>query len=131
MQPGANTNAELAASRARIVAASDQARRRIERDLHDGIQQVLVGTTLQAALAVRSAKDPEQRTAAAAELATGVDEARHALVEAATGRPPSLIAERGLNGALGALVLTAGVPVHLDVACETAGFEKADLVVGE
>jgi signal transduction histidine kinase len=91
-----------------VVEAEDVARRRLEHDLHDGVQQVLVGTTLQAALAERSGNGQ-------GELRVAIEEARSVLVDAATGRPPALLAERGLHGALGALAVTAGVPVQIDV----------------
>ena len=68
-------------------------------------QQALVGVTLQVALAARN-----NGTATEA-IADAIDEARTELLRIATGRPPALLAERGLEGALGALVLTAGIPV--------------------
>jgi signal transduction histidine kinase len=103
---------ELSRLAREVVSAEDAARRRLEHDLHDGAQQVLVGTTLQAALAERSG-DGER------ELRTAIAEARGVLADAATGRPPALLAERGLHGALGALAVTAGVPVQVDVdACD-------------
>jgi signal transduction histidine kinase len=99
-----------------VLDAEDSARRRLERDLHDGAQQALVGVTLQAALAARS---HEPDADGAAELADAIDGARDTLLRIAAGRPPALLAERGLDGAIGALVLTAGVPVTVSAdACD-------------
>jgi signal transduction histidine kinase len=105
-----------------VLDAEDAARRRLERDLHDGAQQALVGLTLNAALAARhnGHSNGEQRAATARELAAAVEDTRRILFETATGRPPALLMERGLNGALGALVLTAGVPVTVRIDnCDT------------
>ena len=99
--------AELGALARAVLDAEDDARRSLERDLHDGAQQALVGVTLQVALAARN-----NGTATEA-IADAIDEARAELLRIATGRPPALLAERGLEGALGALVLTAGLPVRV------------------
>jgi signal transduction histidine kinase len=96
-----------------VIAAEDAARRHLERDLHDGAQQALVGVTLQAALAAR--RDADADPAAVAQLATAVDEVIATLHSIASGRPPALLVERGLGGALGALASTAGVPVTVDL----------------
>jgi signal transduction histidine kinase len=95
-----------------VVDAEDAARRRLERDLHDGAQQTLVGLTLQAAIAARGRPDgTEDAGTIARALADAVDVARTELLTTATGLPPSLLVERGLSGALGALGFTAGLPV--------------------
>ena len=97
-----------------VLDAEDHARHRLERDLHDGAQQALVGLSLQAALAARgNGHSSADGTAAASELAAAIDGARTELIGIASGRPPALLAERGLDGALGALVLTAGLPVRV------------------
>jgi signal transduction histidine kinase len=96
-----------------VLDAEDRARRRLERDLHDGAQQALVGVTLQAALAARANGGGASGSGDAHELAESVDSARDELLGIASGRPPALLAERGLDGALGALVLTAGLPVRV------------------
>ena len=114
----ANTDsrAELMASRARIVAAADETRRRIERDLHDGIQQQLVSLMLD--LRVVQAAVPsglaelEGGLARIAERAAGViDEAR----EISHGIHPAILSERGLTPALRALARRSAVPVELDL----------------
>jgi PAS domain S-box-containing protein len=105
--------AELEASRARIIEAADAARRRIERDLHDGAQQRLVV----AALLLRTAEhaaDPASQTAktlraARAELDAGLADLR----ALARGIHPALLTERGLGPALQSLVDHCAVPVEL------------------
>jgi signal transduction histidine kinase len=111
----AQSRAELMASRARIVAASDQARRRIERDLHDGAQQRLVAL----ALKLRSAADEssehgEIRTEiadVAAELMGVTDELR----EISRGIHPAILSDAGLRPALRALGRRSAVPLEMDV----------------
>src|SRR6478609_2581558 len=96
--------AELTASRARIVAAADHARRRIERDLHDGAQQRLVSLALRLR-AVQAAVPPDSDKLAG-QLDSLVDEATNTLDELrelARGIHPAVLAERGLAAALDAL----------------------------
>jgi signal transduction histidine kinase len=105
---------ELRASRVRIVGAADDARRRLERDLHDGAQQRLVGLALSLRLARdRIGTDPEQAAAlldeASAELALATDELR----ELARGIHPAILTDRGLGAALSALAKRAPVDVEL------------------
>jgi signal transduction histidine kinase len=111
--------AELTTSRARIVAAADQARRRIERDLHDGAQQRLVSLALRLR-AVRAGAPPDSGELAG-ELDSLVSEATSALDELrelARGIHPVVLVEGGLHAALEALALRSAVPVELDVAVE-------------
>ena len=111
----AQSRAELITSRARIVAASDEIRRRIERDLHDGAQQRLV--TL--ALRLRSAAEPSSGQAelgteiagVAAELMGVIDDLR----EISRGIHPAILSKAGLRPALRALGRRSAVPVELDV----------------
>ncbi len=108
--------AELTRSRARIVAAADQARRRIERDLHDGAQQRLVSLALQ--LRAAQAAVPPQLGELDAQLDRAVAEARGALDELreiARGIHPAILAEGGLGPALKTLVRRSPIPVDLDV----------------
>jgi PAS domain S-box-containing protein len=110
----AEYRAELAASRRRIVAASDNARRRIERDLHDGIQQRLVSLGLGLRLAESSVPtelEETRRTIAgvARELSLSLDELR----EVSRGIHPAILAEGGLARALRTLALRSAVPVEL------------------
>ena len=115
----AESQAALTASRARIVAAADAARRRIERDLHDGAQHHLVSLIRQ----LRAAKQevPPQSAgltgrldSAAAGLVGVLDELR----EIARGLHPAVLADGGLRPALKALARRSAVPVRLDVQVE-------------
>jgi signal transduction histidine kinase len=116
----ADSKSELAASRRRIVAASDEARRRIERDLHDGTQQRLVSL----ALAVRTAEAhlPADRSDLRSELsriATGLTDAVTELQEISRGIHPAVLSHGGLGPALRTLARRSTIPVELDVATPT------------
>ena len=108
--------AELHASRTRIVNAADSARRRIQRDLHDGAQQRLV--TL--ALRLRGARvaiddDP---AAAGRQLDEALDELGHAITDLrnlARGIHPAVLSDRGLAAALHSLAARAPLPVEVEV----------------
>ncbi len=108
--------AELTASRARIAAAADQARRQIERDLHDGAQQQLVALALRLRMA-QTAVPPElgELRAELGRVATGLTDALDELREYARGIHPAILAERGLAAALKTLARRSPVPVRLDV----------------
>jgi PAS domain S-box-containing protein len=115
----ADSRSELAASRRRIVAASDEARRRIERDLHDGAQQRLVSLALQ--LRAAQAAVPAELDELAAELdrvAAGLNGALEELLEFARGIHPAILAEGGLGPALRTLARRSAVPVELDMRTE-------------
>ena len=119
----AESRAELMASRARIVAAADETRRRIERDLHDGTQQQLVSLmldirTVEADVrAVHATVPPalaelEGSLARIAERAESVfDHVR----EISQGIHPAILSEQGLTPALRALARRSAVPVELDL----------------
>jgi GAF domain-containing protein len=113
----AEARAALTASRARIVAPADTARRRIERDLHDGAQQRLVSLALHLRSTVRAAVSrgadelTGQLDGVAAELVSVVDELR----EIARGLHPTVLAEGGLSSALRGLARRSAVPVRLDL----------------
>jgi len=112
----ADARAALAASRARIVTAADEARRRIERDLHDGAQQRLVTATMRLR-EVRAGVPPDDGELArgldgvAVELDAALDELR----EIARGIHPAVLARGGLGAALVALARRCPVPVDLHV----------------
>jgi signal transduction histidine kinase len=107
---------ELAASRTRIVAAADQARRRIERDLHDGTQQRLVSLVLdlRAAEAAVPPERPELRTQLS-RVADGLTGALEELRELSRGIHPAILSEGGLGPALKALARRSVVPVELEL----------------
>jgi signal transduction histidine kinase len=112
----AEAQAALSASRARIVAAADQARRLVERDLHDGAQQRLVSLALrlraeQAALPPE-AEEVAGRLDAAVKVAVGLQEE---LREISHGLYPAVLADSGLRPALRALARRSEVPVSVDV----------------
>ncbi len=107
---------ELIESRARIVAAGDDARRRIERDLHDGTQQRLVSLALvaraaEAELPVQSRDVAEKLSRIAAGLGAAVEE----LQELSRGIHPAILSDAGLGPALEALALRSPIPVVLEV----------------
>jgi PAS domain S-box-containing protein len=113
----AESRSELAASRRRIVAASDEARRRIERDLHDGTQQRLVSLGL--AVRATEARVPLVSGDLRAELsgiAAGLADAVAELQELSRGIHPAILSEGGLGPALRTLARRCAVPVELDIA---------------
>ena len=116
----ADARNELAASRARIVEAADEARRRLERDLHDGAQQRLVALSMTLRLA--RARVEQHDAAAAAELLESagheLQQGLEQLREVARGIHPALLSERGLRPALESLATRAPFPVELDVVDE-------------
>ncbi|HEY6962675.1 MAG TPA: PAS domain S-box protein [Gaiellaceae bacterium] len=104
--------AEVRRSRTRIVAAADDARRRLERNLHDGAQQRLTALLLQLRNAQRGAvPSADAVDTAVNELASAVKELR----ELAQGIHPSALSERGLAAALRIVAARAPIPVELDV----------------
>jgi signal transduction histidine kinase len=106
---------QLAASRARIVEAADAARRRIERDLHDGAQQRLVTLALNLR---RLESGLEPNSAATRELAVArgeLDAALEELRELARGIHPSILTDRGLEAALVGVAGRSTVPIELDL----------------
>jgi signal transduction histidine kinase len=100
---------ELTSMRARIVTASDNARRSVERDLHDGAQQSLVLLKLKLALLER---DPS-RTELVSEIAAGLGEALDELRDLARGIYPTRLEGDGLRGALADAAERAGLPTTL------------------
>jgi signal transduction histidine kinase len=111
---------ELRASRARIVAASDAARRQIERNLHDGAQQHLVALAVNLRLARQLAEaDPETSKTMLDQLAHDLQEAVQQLRDLAHGIYPPLLMDRGLVEALRAAAGRAALPT--DVTAEELG----------
>ena len=105
---------ELRASRSRLVAAADDERRRLERNLHDGAQQRLVALSL--ALRLAESKAPDDPAATAEIIAGASDELARALEELrelARGIHPAVLTDRGLTAALEALAARSPLPVEL------------------
>jgi signal transduction histidine kinase len=115
----AEGKSELAASRRRIVAASDEARRRIERDLHDGTQQRLVslGLAIRAAEANLSPDRADVR-AQLEGVVDGLADALEDLQEISRGIHPAILSRGGLGPALQTLAHRSPIPVHLDVTAD-------------
>jgi PAS domain S-box-containing protein len=114
----AQAREELAASRVRIVEASDAERRRLERNLHDGAQQRLVATSLTVRLAARRVSDDPALRAmldgAGDELVRALEELR----ELARGLHPAVLTDHGLRAAIEAIADRAPLPVAVDVPLE-------------
>ena len=127
---------DLRSSRARIIEAGDAERRRLERDLHDGAQQRLVGLSLALRLARRRlGPEHDEQLARLDEADTELHEAVTALRELAHGIHPAVLSDEGLAAAIEALAEDARAPLHLialpqerfPAAVETAAY----LVVAE
>jgi signal transduction histidine kinase len=115
----ADSRTQLTASRARIVTAADDARRRIGRDLHDGTQQRLV--TLGLAVRLAQSTVPAQLTELQSGLGRIAEEltaANEELRELASGIHPAILSEHGLGPALRALARRAALPVELELRTE-------------
>jgi len=116
----ADSRSALAASRRRIVATSDETRRRIERDLHDGTQQRLV--SLKLALRAAEADVPPDLGDLRAELsaiAAGLTDAVVELQEIGRGIHPAILSKGGLGPALRALARRSTIPLELHVTMDT------------
>jgi signal transduction histidine kinase len=115
----AESRAELMASRARIVAAADEMRRRIERDLHDGIQQQLVTLALELRAAQAEVPAPlGDLEGALARVADGLASVFDELREISHGIHPAILSNGGLERALKALCRRSAVPVELNLHAE-------------
>jgi PAS domain S-box-containing protein len=112
----AESRSELTASRARIITAADETRRRIERDLHDGAQQRLVSLGLElrsaeAAIPEHLPEVGERVRKVAGEIDAVIDDLR----EMSRGIHPAILSEGGLAPALRTLARRAALPVELDI----------------
>jgi PAS domain S-box-containing protein len=124
----AENKSELAASRRRIVAASDETRRRIERNLHDGTQQRLVSL----GLAVRAAEAdlPPERDDLRAKLsgvAKGLAAAVKDLQEISRGIHPAILSTGGLGPALRALARRSAIPVDVNITMDVRPAEPIEV----
>jgi len=115
----ADSRAEVVASRARVLAAGDDARRRVVRDLHDGAQQRMVHTILTLQLATRALR--EHDATAESLVAEALDQAEQAnaeLRELAQGVLPSVLTQGGLLAGVQALVSRIDLSVTVDVSSQ-------------
>jgi signal transduction histidine kinase len=105
--------AELQASRTRIVEAGDEARRRIERDLHDGAQQRFVTASMLLGIVIRAAArgDVEDLAAKLARVRDELDGGLAELRDLARGIHPTVLSDRGLRPAVDALTARCEIPV--------------------
>jgi signal transduction histidine kinase len=115
----AAARAEVVASRARVVTAGDEARRRLERDLHDGAQQRLVHTIVMLKLARRAQDhDAEAARKLVGDALEAAEEANEELRELAHGLLPPILSRGGVSAGVEALVSRVRVPVSVDVTEE-------------
>jgi signal transduction histidine kinase len=107
---------ELSASRERIIAAQDEERRRLARNIHDGAQQHLVALAVNLRLArTLVARSPDRLPAALTELIQVAEDTIGTLSDLSRGIYPRALSERGLAAALGAVVAVSSLPVDLAV----------------
>jgi signal transduction histidine kinase len=114
----ATMRGELAASRARVIAAADESRRRIERDLHDGAQQQLVTLLLALRTTEERVRPGLEIRKELARAADGLTALLEELREISHGIHPAILTEGGLVPALKALARRSLVPVDIDVCCD-------------
>jgi signal transduction histidine kinase len=115
----AEAKKELIESRARIVRAGDEARRKLERDLHDGAQQRLVSLALSLRVAGDALdSDPERGRQLLHHARAELDQAIEELRELARGIHPAVLTERGLGAAVEVLCTRSALPVETDIPPE-------------
>jgi signal transduction histidine kinase len=124
----AESRAQLAASRTRIVAAADEARRRIERDLHDGAQQHLLALALRLRSVAAAPHEGVDLRAEITEVATALTGVLDELQEISRGIHPAILSSAGLASALRALGRRSAIPV--EIAVRIAGRLPEALEVG-
>jgi len=121
---------ELQASRVRIVAAEDQERRRLERNLHDGAQQQLVALAVKQRLAEGMVRrDPDKAVSMLAELQQDTTEALDNLRDLARGIYPPLLADKGLAAALEAQARKSPLPAEVESEGVTRYPQEAEAAV--
>jgi signal transduction histidine kinase len=112
----ADTRAKLTASRARVLSAGDEARRRVVRDLHDGAQQRLVHAIIALKLTQRAVdEDPERVKVLLAEALSHAEQGNEDLRELAHGILPSVLTRGGLRAGVDSIVSRLDLPVEMDV----------------
>jgi signal transduction histidine kinase len=112
----AHSRDQLTESRARVITAGDEARRRVVRDLHDGAQQRLVHSIVTLKLAQRAQReDPEQAATLLAEALEHAEQGNLELRELAHGILPAVLTHRGLADAIDSLVTRLDLPIRMEV----------------
>ncbi|GAA3296617.1 DUF4118 domain-containing protein [Dactylosporangium vinaceum] len=111
----ADNRAALAASRSRLVSAADDARRRIERDLHDGAQQRIISLALQLRLATDTVTSLAEAQRLLSNAVQGLTEIHQSLSDLARGIHPVLLAQGGLGPTIRMLARRSVVPCELDL----------------
>jgi signal transduction histidine kinase len=121
---------ELRGSRRRLVAAQDAARRRLERNIHDGAQQQLVALSVKTNLARQlAARDPTKAANMVETLRQDAARAMHELDELASGLTPTALTELGLVEALRVQAARAAVPVTVDAPADTDAPPEASIAI--
>jgi signal transduction histidine kinase len=114
------SGADLATSRARIVHSADATRRRIERDLHDGIQQRLVVLALELrAIQANAPAEHRELQTRLDRIADGLGDALEELGEISRGIHPAILSKGGLGPALKMLARRSRIPVQVDLKIES------------
>ena len=115
----ADSREQLLASRARLLVAGDEARRRLVHDLHDGAQQRLVHAIVRLKLAKRALQDDDaEAESLVGEALDAVEQGNQELRELARGILPTLLTRGGLKAAVGAIVTRLDVPTDVDIPDE-------------
>jgi signal transduction histidine kinase len=112
----ADSREQLLASRTRLLAAGDEARRRVVRDLHDGAQQHLVHAIVTLKLAQRALpNDPDNAQSLIGDALTAAQQGNEDLRELARGMLPAALTRGGLRAAINAMVTRLDMPVDVDI----------------
>jgi GAF domain-containing protein len=115
----ADSRDQLTASRARLLTAADEARRRVVRDLHDGAQQRLVHTIIKLKLAQRASREQDgQADALIGEALEHAEQGNAELRELAHGILPAVLTRGGLRAGVDTMVTRVDLPVEVDVSAE-------------
>jgi PAS domain S-box-containing protein len=126
----ASARSELVASRARIVAAGDDARRRVERNLHDGAQQRLVMLGLELdALRTSIPNEMEEIRAALRHIEGSIEAVLDDIREVSHGLHPALLSQGGLGPSLRALARESPIPVEVEIDLEQRPPESIEIAV--
>jgi signal transduction histidine kinase len=126
----AESRAKLTAARARLVAASDETRRRIERDLHDGAQQRLVSLGLELRAAESAAPNGDDVLCEhLSGTVAGLSSVLSDLQEISRGLHPAILSKSGLKPAIKALARRAAAPVELDLEVDRRFDESLEIAV--